>query len=209
MTVEDVMREARISLRMEEIKKALNEALEEVKHRIDEVRQLPTKEAKEAFAVRLVKEKLKAIPPVPALKGKSRSEDRLILRKKKAWNRTKAQKTAKMRYSPNRTTGKLIYRISHHKHFSWRLLAGGVYSVFRTHNSFSRTASRSHRSLVRSAAKSGGDDGGDSESDPGEPPGPKLVLPSHNSHSIPQLNNSILSRTPHPCHWCMDWRWAA
>ena len=198
------MREARISLRMEEIKKALNEALEEVKHRIDEVRQLPTKEAKEAFAVRLVKEKLKAIPPVPALKGKSRSEDRLILRKKKAWNRTKAQKTAKMRYSPNRTTGKLIYRISHHKHFSWRLLAGGVYSVFRTHNSFSRTSSRSRRSPVRSAAKSGGDDGGgDSESDPGDPPGPRLVLPSHNFHDAIELNSLTLSRTPHPCRWSM------
>lgn len=205
------MREARISLRMEEIKKALNEALEEVKHRIDEVRQLPTKEAKEAFAVRLVKEKLKAIPPVPALKGKSRSEDRLILRKKKAWNRTKAQKTAKMRYSPNRTTGKLIYRISHHKHFSWRLLAGGVYSVFRTHNFFSPTSSRSRRSPVRSAAKSGGDDnGGDGDSDgPGEPPRPGLTAPSlHNFHVAIQLNSSILSRTPHPCSWSMGWRWA-
>lgn len=212
------MREARISLRMEEIKKALNEALEEVKHRIDEVRQLPTKEAKEAFAVRLVKEKLKAIPPVPALKGKSRSEDRLILRKKKAWNRTKAQKTAKMRYSPNRTTGKLIYRISHHKHFSWRLLAGGVYSVFRTHNFFSPTSSRSpRRAPVRSAAKAGDDGGGDDPDGPGEPPKPshkgraiplapvqaRLILLTHKPNSLPH------SRTPHPCYWCMERRWAA
>ena len=70
-----------------------------------------------------------------------------------------------------------------------------------------------HRQPVRrSAAKSGGDDnggddgGGDSESDPGDPPGPKLVLPSHNFHSIPQLNSLIPSRTIHPCRWSLDWR---
>ena len=207
------MREARISLRMEEIKKALNEALEEVKHRIDEVRQLPTKEAKEAFAVRLVKEKLKAIPPVPALKGKSRSEDRLILRKERAWSRTQDRRTAKMRYSPNRAAGKHVYRISQHKYISWRLLAGGVYSVFRTHNSFSRTSSRSRRSPVRSAAKSGGDDnGGDGDSDgPGDPPGPQFAVTSLSTSptlTTPQRNNSTLSRTPHPCRWSMG-RWAA
>jgi len=213
------MREARISSRMEEIKKTLNEALEEVKHRIDEVRQLPTEEARKAFAVRLVKEKLKAMPPVPAPKGKSRSEDRLFLRRKRAWNRTKAKKAAKMRYSPNRSAGKLVYRISQHKHFSWRLLLGGLSTVLRTRYVFSRTVSRSRRSPVRSAAKSGGDDnGGDGDSDgPGEPP-----KPSHKGRAIPlapvqarlipltfKTNSFSSSRTPHPCSWCMGGRWAA
>lgn len=74
-----------------------------------------------------------------------------------------------------------------------------------------RTSSRSHRSPVRSAAKSGGDDGGgDSESDPGDPPGPKLTVPSLQTFLFNhQLNSSILSRTPHPCSWCMERRWAA
>ena len=72
--------------------------------------------------------------------------------------------------------------------------------------------SRSRRSPVRSAAKAGDDGGGDSESDPGDPPGPKLTVPSLSTSptlTTPQWNNSTLSRTPHPCHWCMDWRWAA
>ncbi|MPM09925.1 hypothetical protein SDC9_56249 [bioreactor metagenome] len=80
-----------------------------------------------------------------------------------------------------------------------------------------RTSSRSRRSPVRSAAKSGGDDnGGDGDSDQGEPP-----KPSHKGRAIPlapiqarqfllthKPNSLSPSRTPHPCHWCMDWRWA-
>ena len=192
------------------IKAAFVAATEELKKGI-KAGQLSTVEARKKFVIRFLKDRLKAISTP---KGKSRSEDRLLLRKKKAWNRTKAQKTAKMRYSPNRTTGKLIYRISHHKHFSRRLLAGGVYSVFRTHNFFSRTSSRSRRSPVRSAAKSGSDDsGGDGDSDgPGDPPGPRLTVPSLSTSptlTTPQRNSSIPSRIVHPCYWCMERRWAA
>ncbi len=191
------------------IKAAFVAATEELKKGI-KAGQLSTVEARKKFVIRFLKDRLKAISTP---KGKSRSEDRLLLRKKKAWNRTKAQKTAKMRYSPNRTTGKLIYRISHHKHFSRRLLAGGVYSVFRTHNFFSRTSSRSRRSPVRSAAKSGGDDGGGDDPDgPGDPPGPRLTVPSLSTSptlTTPQRNNSTLSRTPHPCRWSVPGRWAA
>ena len=83
---------------------------------------------------------------------------------------------------------------------------------------FHRQSSRSpRRAPVRSAAKSGGDDnGGDSESDQGEPPKPshkgraiplapvqaRLILLTHKPNSLPH------SRTPHPCYWCMERRWA-
>ncbi|NCC58415.1 MAG: hypothetical protein EOM17_12410 [Synergistales bacterium] len=82
-------------------------------------------------------------------------------------------------------------------------------ATYRPHTS----SSRSRRSPVRSAAKSGGDDnGGDSESDQGEPPRPVLTVPSLSTSptlTTPQRNNSTLSRTPHPCRWSLDWRWAA
>lgn len=77
--------------------------------------------------------------------------------------------------------------------------------------------SRSRRSPVRSAAKSGGDDGGgDGDSDQGEPPRPshkgRIILPAPiqaRQFLLTHKPNSLsLSRTPHPCHWCMDWRWA-
>lgn len=75
-----------------------------------------------------------------------------------------------------------------------------------------RREGRVHSSSGKSASthRQKDDSGGDGDSDgPGDPPGPKLVLPSHNSHSIPQLNNSILSRTPHPCRCPVLGRWTA
>ena len=81
-----------------------------------------------------------------------------------------------------------------------------------------RTSSRSRRSPVRSAAKSGGDDGGgDGDSDQGEPPRPshkgRIILPAPiqaRQFLLTHKPNSLsLSRTPHPCYWCMERRWAA
>ena len=91
------------------------------------------------------------------------------------------------------------------------LESGAVFLVSRSFLSAPRTSSRSRRSPVRSAAKAGDDGGGDGDSDgPGEPPGPVLTVPSLQTFLFNhQLNSSILSRTPLPCSWCMDWRWAA
>lgn len=69
----------------------------------------------------------------------------------------------------------------------------------RVHSSSGKSAS-THRQKDDSG-------GGDGDSDgPGDPPGPRLVLPSHNFHVAIQLNSLPRSRTPHPCRWSLDWR---
>lgn len=201
---------------MEAVKEILIALKEELAKKNDEVRQLPTVEARKAFAVRLVKKKLKTILPTLTPKGKSRSEDRLFLHQKRALSRAKAKRTAKMRYSPNRSSGELVCRISHRKYFSWRLLARGLNATLRKHHVFFRTSSRSRRSPVRSAAKGGGDDGGgDGDPDgPADPPRssyqgriiPSAPVQARLTPFFYKLNSSTPSRTPHPCSWCMDWR---
>ena len=95
---------------------------------------------------------------------------------------------------------------------AWKKEAGKKQRTYCFHAA-PRTSSRSRRSPVRSAAKAGDDGGGDGDSDgPGDPSGPKLAVPSLSTSptlTTPQRNNSTLSRTPHPCHWCMERRWAA
>jgi len=95
---------------------------------------------------------------------------------------------------------------------------GAVFLVSRSFLAAPRTSSRSpRRAPVRSAAKAGDDGGGDGDSDQGEPPKPshkgraiplapvqaRLILLTHKPNSLPH------SRTPHPCYWCMERRWAA
>ena len=71
----------------------------------------------------------------------------------------------------------------------------------RVHSSSSKSASQ-HRQKD--------DSGGDGESDQGDPPGPSLsVPPSQTSLFIPKLNSLPLSRTFHPCCWCMERRGVA
>lgn len=78
-----------------------------------------------------------------------------------------------------------------------------------------RREGRVHSSSGKSASthRQKDDSGGGEDSDgPGEPPRPVLTVPSLSTSptlTTPQRNNSTLSRTPHPCHWCMDWRWTA
>ncbi|NLE26905.1 MAG: hypothetical protein GX625_16500 [Clostridiaceae bacterium] len=79
-----------------------------------------------------------------------------------------------------------------------------------------RTSSRDRRAPARSSAKSD-DGGGDGGSDQGEPPRPsytgRVTPPAPiQARLIPfcyKVNSFIPSRTPLPCYWCMDWRWAA
>lgn len=81
-----------------------------------------------------------------------------------------------------------------------------------------RSTPRATPRATRTAAKAGDDNCGDGDSDgPGEPP-----RPSHKGRAIPlapvqarlillthKPNSLSLSRTPHPCYWCMERRWAA
>jgi hypothetical protein len=98
------------------------------------------------------------------------------------------------------------------------LEGGAVFLVSRSFLAAPRSSSRSRRSPIRSAAKKGGDDGGgDGDSDQGEPPRPshkgRIILPAPiqaRQFLLTHKPNSLsLSRTPHPCYWCMERRWAA